>query len=635
MNFFEHQDRARRQTGRLVLLMALAVISLIALTSLALTLIWHFYGESESRRSVTPVLDPTLVGAVALVVIGVVLFGSLYKRVQLNAGGKLVAESLGGRLINLDPQDFHEKRLLNVVEEMALACGAPVPSVYVLEEDSINAFAAGLSPKDAVIGVTQGAMSLLDRDELQGVIAHEFSHIYNGDMRLNMRLIALLHGILLIGLIGHWVLRSDSGSSRRSSSSNDNKGELFKVAVGLTLLILGYAGTFFGNLIKAAVSRQREFLADASAVQFTRNPDSIGGALKKIGGHAAGSQLRAANAAEFSHLYFGAGIKSAIDGLFATHPPLAERIRRIEPGWDGQYPQVKRSGDHPEELVAPSTPSARPAGSTVFAQAAVAQSIAAIGDPGLAHLQEARDTLQTLPEALIRAVHDREGAQALVYGLLLDSVEVLQQQQLDLLRPHLQPALAERLEALRAPLREVPQGQRLALVDLAIPALRQLGRDEFNAVKRGMALLIRADDRVELLEWTLLRIVERNVEGLRSVAGKYRLEALADEVALLLSFLARAGQADPQRAGQAFAHGCAELAFVVPAFRGEGDLKALEAALYRLTGLLPLQKPALLKAMARCIGHDGQVTAAEAELMRAVADILDCPMPPLLAAAQA
>ncbi|WP_017905943.1 M48 family metallopeptidase [Pseudomonas asplenii] len=635
MNFFEHQDRARRHTGRLVLLMALAVISLIALTSLALALIWHFYGESESRRSVTPVLDLTLVGAVAVVVIGVVLFGSLYKRVQLNAGGKRVAESLGGRLINLDPQDFHEKRLLNVVEEMALACGAPVPSVYVLEDDSINAFAAGLNPKDAVIGVTRGAMSLLDRDELQGVIAHEFSHIYNGDMRLNMRLIALLHGILLIGLIGHWVLRSDTGSSRRSSSSNDNKSELFKVVVGLTLLILGYAGTFFGNLIKAAVSRQREFLADASAVQFTRNPDSIGGALKKIGGHAAGSQLRAANAAEFSHLYFSAGIKSAIDGLFATHPPLEERIRRIEPGWDGRYPSVKHSDLAAEERAAPSQPSARPTVATAFAEAAVAQSIAAIGDPGLAHLQDARQTLQALPATLIQAAHDTEGAQALVYGLLLDSVDVLRQQQLERLRPHLQAPLAERLEALRAPLREVPEGQRLALVDLAIPALKQLGKDQFAAVKRCMALLIRADDRVELLEWTLLRIVERNVEGLRSMPGKYRLEALADDVALLLSFLALAGQADPRRAGQAFAHGCAELVFVVPAFRAEGDLKALEAALRRLAGLLPLQKPQLLKAMARCIGHDGQVTATEAELMRAVADILDCPMPPLLAATQA
>jgi len=631
MNFFEHQDRARRHTGRLVLLMALAVASLIALTSLALTLIWHFYGQSESRRDTTPVLDLSLVGAVAVVVIGVVLFGSLYKRVQLNAGGKSVAESLGGRLINLSPQSFEEKRLLNVVEEMALASGTPVPSVYVLAEDSINAFAAGLSPQDAVIGVTEGAMNLLSREELQGVIAHEFSHIYNGDMRLNMRLIALLHGILLIGLAGHWVLRSDNSSSRRSSSSNDNKSELFRLAIGLTLLVLGYAGTFFGNLIKAAVSRQREFLADASAVQFTRNPDSIGGALKKIGGHAAGSQLQAANAAEFSHLYFGAGIQSALDGLFATHPPLTERILRIEPDWDGRYPQVAGAHDAGERLVAPSSTPVHPA-TAAFNGAAVTQAIAAIGDPGLAHLQVAQDTLQTLPAALIQAAHDRDGAQALVYGLLLDPVEFLQQQQLDLLRPHLQPALIARLDTLRTPLCEVPQGQRLALIDLAVPALKQLGKDEFAAVKRCMALLIRADDRVELLEWTLLRIVERNVEGLRSMAGKYRLEALADDVALLLSFLARAGQDDPRRAAQAFAYGCAELAFVVPAFKSDSDLKDLEAALHRLTRLLPLHKPQLLKAMARCIGHDGQVSAAEAELMRAVADILDCPMPPLLAA---
>ncbi|NWE71158.1 M48 family metallopeptidase [Pseudomonas gingeri] len=632
MNFFEHQDRARRQTGRLVLLMALAVTCLVALTSLALTLIWHFYGEPSSRRG-TPLLDTSLVGVVALVVIAVVLGGSLYKRVQLNAGGKVVAESLGGRLINLSPQNFEERRLLNVVEEMALASGTPVPSVYVLDDIGINAFAAGLSPKDAVIGVTRGAIGLLSREELQGVIAHEFSHIYNGDMRLNMRLIALLHGILLIGLIGHWVLRSDSSS--RSSSSDSSKGVMLKYVLGLTLLVLGYAGTFFGNLIKAAVSRQREFLADASAVQFTRNPDSIGGALKKIGGHAAGSQLQASNAAEFSHLYFGAGIKATLDGLFATHPPLAERIRRVEPGWDGRYPEVGALPVADSTAADPTAQwmqSSRSTAAAAFSGGAVTESIAAIGDPGLAHLQVAQDTLQALPESLKQAAHSSEGAQALVYGLLLDPVEFLQQQQLDLLRKHLSPTLASHLESLRAHLCELPQGQRLALIDLAIPALKQLGKGEFAAVKQNMALLIRADDRVELLEWTLLRIVERNVEGLRSVTGKYRLESLVDEVAVLLSFLSRAGQADPRQAGLAYAHGCAGLPFAAPAFDSTSDLKALEAALRRLTQLLPLQKPQLLKAMARCIGHDGQVTAAEAELMRAVADILDCPMPPLLAA---
>ncbi|WP_248798244.1 M48 family metallopeptidase [Pseudomonas sp. MWU13-2105] len=630
MNFFEHQDRARRQTGRLVLLLALAVTCLVSLTSLTLSLLWVLFGESSVRGG-RPVFDTPLIGVVALVVIAVVLGGSLYKRAQLSAGGKVVAESLGGRLINLAPQNLDERRLLNVVEEMALASGTPVPSVYVLDDIGINAFAAGLSPQDAVIGVTRGAIGLLSREELQGVIAHEFSHIYNGDMRLNMRLIALLHGILLIGLIGQWVLRSDSGS--RGSSSDSSKGVILKFAIGLALLALGYAGTFFGNLIKAAVSRQREFLADASAVQFTRNPESIGGALKKIGGYSPGSQLQAPNATEFSHLYFGAGVKVALDGLFATHPPLAERIRRVEPGWDGRYPKVEPLPIAASGVQEPSAQRIKSSGPTLaaaFSGAAVAESIAAIGDPGLKHLQMAQDTLETLPAPLKQAAHSCEGAQALIYGLLLDSVEFLQQQQLDLLRGHLSPAQASLLESLRGPLRELSPGQRLPLIDLAIPALKQLGKSEFASMKQNMALLIRADERVELLEWTLLRIVERNVEGLRTVTGKYRLESLAAEVAVLLSFLCLAGQADPRQARQAFAHGSGGLSFTLPAFRPEGGLQALEAALRRLTRLLPLQKPQLLKAMARCIGYDGEVTAGEAELMRAVADILDCPMPPLL-----
>jgi Zn-dependent protease with chaperone function len=342
MNFFEQQDRARRNSGRLLILMVLAVLSLITLTSLVLGLVWQLFGQSHtslwlaSDAPISVLPSWPLVGCVALAVIGVVLLGSLYKQLQLSRGGQAIAERLGGRLINLSPQSLEERRLLNVVEEMALASGTSVPPVFVLDDVGINAFAAGLTPQDAVIGITRGAICQLSRDELQGVIAHEFIHIFHGDMRLNTRLVSVLHGILLLGLIGGFLLRS---SGRGSRSSRDNSVAIV-LAIGVTLWVLGYAGTFFGNLIKAAVSRQREFLADASAVQYTRNPDSIAGALKKIGGNLYGSQLQAGHAAEFSHMYFAAGISQALEGMLATHPPLDQRILRITPGWDGRYPHV-------------------------------------------------------------------------------------------------------------------------------------------------------------------------------------------------------------------------------------------------------------------------------------------------------
>src|SRR3989338_1890960 len=634
MNFFEQQDRARRNSGRLLILMALAVLSLITLTSLALGAIWQLFGNDQNSLGLLDgpgSLLPSwpLVGSVALAVIGVVLWGSLYKQLQLSRGGQAVAERLGGRLINLAPQNLEERRLLNVVEEMALASGTSVPPVYVLDDAGINAFAAGLTPQDAVIGITRGAICQLSRDELQGVIAHEFSHIFHGDMRLNTRLVSVLHGILLLGLIGGFLLRS---SGRGSRSSRDNSVAIV-LAIGVTLWVLGYAGTFFGNLIKAAVSRQREFLADASAVQYTRNPDSIAGALKKIGGNLYGSQLQAGHAAEFSHMYFAAGVRQAVDGMLATHPPLDQRIRRITPGWDGRYPHVAELGA--------ATPAASDSAVNLhdlsafvpgLSAASASEAIGAIGDPQAPHLLAARSTLAHLDIALSEAAHSCSGAQALLYGLLLDPVEKQAAQQLQLLQPRIAAEIAAQLELMREPLRQLAPGMRLPLLDLAMPALKQLAADQFAALKANLALLIRADGRVALLEWTLLRIVERNVEGVRAQTSRYQLQELAAETRVVLSLLARAGGVDEPAAQLAFKHAGSELPFqldqILPV--SASGLVALEPALRRLSLLWPLQKPQLLKAMARCIEHDGRINAEEAELMRAVADILDCPMPPLL-----
>ncbi|MFC6978654.1 M48 family metallopeptidase [Microbulbifer taiwanensis] len=341
MNFFEYQDRARRKTGLLVGLFALAVVLLIAITTLlaALLLAWS-RGQAFSLSAIVSNTGGQLLGwdtvaTIAFSIAAVIALGSLYKLRQLAAGGRAVAESLGGRKINIAPQSDAEKRALNVVEEMAIASGTPVPDVYLIEDDAINAFAAGYKPTDAVIGLTRGSIEKLNRDELQGVVAHEFSHIFNGDMRLNIRIVGLLNGILIIGMLGYWLLRGSHFSSGR-----DNRGRAALFGIGAGLMVIGYTGTFFGNLIKSAVSRQREFLADASAVQFTRSNSGIAGALKKIGGYSGGSQLASSNAAEFSHMYFASGLKKSFANLFATHPPLADRISRLDPQWNGRFPHT-------------------------------------------------------------------------------------------------------------------------------------------------------------------------------------------------------------------------------------------------------------------------------------------------------
>ena len=353
MDFFEQQDVARRKTGRLVVLMVLAVAAIVVLVYLviaaALVVRVGFTGIDPMATgglaaylSAADWWNPQLFVLVAGVTVLVVAAGAFFKTAALRAGGRVVAESLGGRLIDPGTSDPTLRRVLNVVQEMAIASGTTVPPVYLLDRESgINAFAAGFTPADAVIGLTRGCADLLSRDQLQGVMAHEFSHILNGDMRISLRLIGIIHGILIIGLLGGILLRSAfySGAGRHRRSGKQGGGVLVLAAVGAALAIIGYVGVFFGQLIKASLSRQREFLADAAAVQFTRLPGGIAGALKKIGGYTFHSKLVAANAEEASHLYFGDGLSHWF-GLLATHPPLPDRIRRIEPQWDGQFSKV-------------------------------------------------------------------------------------------------------------------------------------------------------------------------------------------------------------------------------------------------------------------------------------------------------
>jgi len=631
MNFFQQQRQAKRRSVLLVILMGLAVLSLILMSCLLMTLP---VSDGDGNTVMDLELSWEMFTAVSVVVTSIVLVGGLVKYAELSAGGKVVARRLGGRLINHSAQTLEEQRLVNVVEEMALASGTVVPSVYLLPDLAINAFAAGFTPQDAVIGVTQGAINLLSRDELQGVIAHEFSHIYNGDMRLNTRLVAVVHGILVIGLTGSFILRGMDDVRR--SPVNRTQPAILTVMFGTVLCIVGYGGTVFGNLIKAAVSRQREFLADATAVQYTRDPQSIAGALKKIGGYALGAKINAARAAEFSHLYFGSGTSSF--DLMSSHPDLSERIRRIDASWDGTF--VKIAAPPQDSMVAravlpvPDAFSGVPdtAMSVVYDMNAVQASVAAIGAPRAEHLIEARRVLEHIPQKLKLAARSTDSAQALVYGLLLSRSDSLRALQLSLLESSLDRTLFNTLNAMREQLSLLNPGLRLPLLDLLIPSLKRLGKKPFATMKQNMNLLIDADNETELLEWTLLHIVERNVEGAPAVQFKFGLFQCAEQLLVLLNAMARAGQQNQQVALQALYFAWEGLPFERPSELPVEleDLQGLEAAIKRLRHLMPEERPALLNAMTRCVMHDGVITVAEAELFRAVADLLDCPLPPFL-----
>ena len=637
MNFFEQQERAKRNTGKLVLLMCLAVIGLVAIASVAVAAILALLGERDPNAPattapamagdwltrMTALLDWQLVGTISVLVVGVVIAGSLFKHLQLRSGGKAVAESLNAKPIDPGTTDLAEKKVLNVVEEMAIASGIPVPPVYVMEDESINAFAAGHTPQDAVIGVTRGCIRLLSRDELQGVVAHEFSHIFHGDMRLNTKLVATLNGILLIGLVGYILLRS---APFRRGSSRDNSAFIM-LAIGVILTIVGFAGTFFGKLIKSAVSRQREFLADASAVQFTRNPAGIADALKKIGGYKPGSQIRDANAAEYSHMFFSQAVGGALSRFMATHPPLEQRIRRVQPDWDGNF-----SVPQPERAIEPAADDRRERGTRGVLLATAMGAIDSIGQPSDRHVAYARQTIEALDTELREAAHDIYSARALVYGLLLDPSDSIRSRQLAALERYAEPDAYQYVLKLEDKITALDRRSRLPLISLALPALKQLSSAQYIAFKRCLDELIVADQHISLMEWALYRIVVHNIEPLPSGPGSAALADMRDACQVLLSAIVYAGHKDDRDAHAAFSSAAAGLPFealeLLP--RDAVRTSALETAVIKLCSLAPSEKRALMQALARAVEHDGIVSVAQAELLRAIGDSLDCPLPPLL-----
>ncbi len=649
MNFFQHQDAARKKTGLLVGLLLGAVLTLISITILAIGMFMYFaqaqtnsISAYNARSTSLPehflsLLGSPITGWIALGVICVVMIGCLYKWLQLGGGGKAVAEALGGKPIDPGSSDPLERKALNIVEEMAIASGNPVPPVYLINDNAINAFAAGLDRRDAVIGLTHGCIKLLSRDELQGVVAHEFSHIHNGDMRLNMRLIAILHGILLIGLIGYYIVHG-SGGSYRYRHHNHRRRDGKQVSLGLALMAIGYGGTFFGNIIKAAVSRQREFLADASAVQFTRNPSGISGALKKIGGFNGGSQLSSGNAAEFSHLFFGQGVSTAFSSLMATHPPLQDRIKRIEPRWTGKFPDVidealidntQSGADAAVSQFSQQTPQNPSTTASSSTSATIHENIVdQVGEAGFESISRADQLIEGLPKVLYDAAHEAFSARAVVYGLLLDDAVVTRDTQLSQLKRNAHPAtyrvLVQMLEALSAH----PRDSRLTLLSLCMPALKQLSSQQYLVFKKNLAELVKADKKVSLFEWSLYRITTKTIEGCAQT-GKKRLTLLSEEVKNILYFTALAGKNKAPL--KAFNQGLAALNIPlhIELPKTGLSLPTLDKSLDQLERAHPLEKPQLLKALIKVINADGKVTNDEKEIFRAVADTLNCPVPPL------
>jgi Zn-dependent protease with chaperone function len=645
-NFFARQQHARESCRNQMVLFVFAVLIIVLVTTLAIRFAWYLHISSHAYTSFNAAtaqnyhqklaaftfFDPASFLFVAMAIVIVILTASVIKMNTLQKGGGAVAEMLGGRKIRAGTTEQAERRLINVVEEMAIASGIPVPQIYVLDsEHNINAFAAGLELTDAAVTVTKGALDKLTRDELQGVVAHEFSHILNGDMRLNVQLIGILYGILFLGIAGRKFLSGGRFSLRAG---------LPAMAAGLSLIIIGCIGSFLGRIMQCAITRQQELLADASAVQFTRNPLGLAGALKKIGGSAFGSSIHSAGARQASHLFFSESHPDELFPFLATHPPLVLRIRLLDPAFDGKFIPVKDERQTPKPQYTALSSLNIPVNSPLLSSVA-ADVIDQVGNPTPAHLGEGQTLLTSIPPDIRQSIKTPAGAACVIYALLMsadDSRRDLQTTALN--RALVLQGSADRIPRICTQLSGLKQEQRLPLIALAMPALSGLTSTEKRNFLLILHSLINADGKVSLFElsvqWVLNKYLNPSEELFRSIT-LFSYSQVGLDIVVLLRALASAGHpGDQAQAENAFQAGLAripELAVRKPVFSFENASYArVNDALTHLGNASFKIKESVIDACAHCAFADKTIALEESELLRVIALALQCPLPPFLEA---
>ena len=646
-DFFSQQEQSRRNTTLLIVLFVCAVILIIVAVYLAVTA-GLFFGQMfiDQGAFVHGLWNGNRFLWVAGITVLLVGSGSIYRMHQLSqGGGAVVAEMLGGERIVQATEDPLLRRLCNVVEEMAIASGVPVPPLYLMQQDGINAFAAGFGVRDVVIAVTRGATELLTRDELQGVIAHEFSHILNGDTHLKMRLMGLLFGITLISDAGILMMttRSNAHYSSAHRFSRDRGSHPAIIVIGFLIFLAGTIGAIFADMIKRAVSRQREFLADAAAVQFTRNPAGIAGALKVIGGFKSGSRVNHAATRQASHFFFSNALKSQNRDWWATHPPLIERIRRLEPRFRGEFRAVDAASR--SSMVSTETATAFAGQDAVPAllMTNVDDLMDRVGKPDADALQCSRALVARIPDALLDCAREPFGARALVYALLLDQGPGMRKTQLRGLQGEADRNVFRETLRMRPLVDRLDVELRLPLLEIALPTLKTLSRAQFDRFRASVRLLITSDGQIGLFEYMLQRMLLRHLYPVFLSAGAIavRYDAVSDiaeEAGVIIAILIGHGNhASPEKVYEAAMRelfgksmpDAQRLSFVQTGKLEKHVVSELDRALKKIERANPDIRRRMLRASLFTILADGKTATAEIELLRTIADALDAPMPPL------
>ncbi len=640
MNFFEQQDKARKRTSTLVLYFILAIIFIIlAIDCLILGLIYANVPTGVDSKELLS--DAVLIGIgltpLVLIVIGI---GTLIRMYQTRGGGVSVAEMVKARPIDRDTQDFKEKRFINIVEEMSIASGVSVPQLFVMDnEPAINAFVAGVHQNDMVMVVTKGALDNLDRDALQGVVGHEFSHIFNGDMKINLKLIGLLGGIFAIGQLGAFVLRSlqfSSSSRSSSSSSSGSKGNgIFIILIlGIGLFVIGYIGLFFGRLIKAGISRQRESLADACSVQYTRNPQGLINALTAIGSQT-GSKLTSSHAEDINHMCFGPSLNMWLSSLLASHPPIEERINALDPqGYLSQAETTAPKAIQPE--VSKPNDSTAQLSAILLAPAALATNAStieqSIGNPQMAHIEYAEKLYAAIPSALKDQCHKVQEAPLLLNAILMASSEKIANKAPQVLASRLSDDDFSKIHQYTKQIKALGPLFLLPLIDIILPTFNQNASEDKSNLIAGLEML--AAIHISLFSFSVVAMIKKSATHPVTSKSTKQLptQTLLKEISELMRFIVTCTNNDEQSSKALYTKLMKTFSNkTMPDFeRLDFDALDFQKRLYQLNLLYPLGKEKLIHACLVCVETDQKINIEEAQAVRAIAACLNCPIPPIL-----
>ena len=643
-DFWEHQDRARSKSFALLILFLLSVAATVVAINVAVAVVVLW--DLRSAENWEWLWDPKTFAITTSATVFIILGGAFLKFRELRIGGAAIADMIGGEPLSMKNQSADEHRLRNVVEEMAIAAGLPVPQIYIVKfEFCINAFVAGYTPNDAVIGVTEGAISKLTRSELQAIIGHEFSHLVNGDMRLNMRITGLVHGLMAVSVVGQALVLSSFRLRGLAPAGGKLFGPLW-LLLGLIFWVVGYLGNLCGRAIQAALCRQREYLADAAAVQFTRYPESLTGVLKKAGWY--NTWLRHPYAGVANHFLFGDCRGDDWLRLFPTHPRITSRIHRLEPDFHGDFQRSLDELKFPEpnapdlddnvRQASPRSAIAMPGLAEIHAVAVpIPETLGMLGTLSAAQLVKAHNTRAAVPKGLDEAVHEPLSALALIYAILIDADEDLRQKQLRILDDYEAKIVAAESRRLLSLSKEHDSEQRLTLAELAQPALRQLSRGQYRNFRTCLEKIVSADEQLSLFEFAFEKLVMHRLDpafgfGLVTGAGTPPAEDLAEHATLLLSALAHVGRDEPDEVHAAFLAGLAkatERQDLKLRSMEDCGLRSIDTALDCTAAAPPKQKKLFIEACAVTISHDGEIHSSEATLFRVICGALDVPCPPL------